>query len=253
MKGTGGAFVYEFRMQLRRPAVWVVLLAVIAAVVALTRMPFHLDPGDGTAAQAVADWAFILQLLTPAAIGCLLADRLPRDRQLRVAELLTSLPSGIPARLGGKYLGSLAATMVPMAGAYVIGVAVLATRFGAAVLVPALQAFAAVNVPGVLFVAAFSVGCGTVMPVPLYQFLFVGYWFWGNVLGPGFRIPTISRTILTPVGGYALAGFFHVEGAIRLPGATAGQAAASISVLLLGAALALGATTAYLTRQRAAA
>ena len=37
-----------------------------------------------------------------------------------------------------------------------------------------------VNLPGLLFVAAFSVSCPVILWVPLYQFLFVGYWFWGR-------------------------------------------------------------------------
>lgn len=253
MSALWGALAYEFRMQVRRPAVWVVVLATIAAVVALTKVPFHRDASDRTAAQTVADWASMLQVLTPAAIGCLLADRLPRDRRLRVDELLNTVPLGPGARVVGKYLGSVAATVVPMAAAYAAGVLVLAATFGAAVLGPALAAFAVVSLPGLLFVAAFSIGFPAVMSVPLYQFLFVGYWFWGNFLGPGFRIPTISQTILTPIGGYALSAFFGVRGAVIGPGAPVWQGVASIAVLVVGAVLALGATAAYLSRQRATA
>ena len=253
MNALWGALAYEFRMQMRRPAVWLVVLATVAVVVGVTKMPLHHDPGDHTAAQTVADWAFMLQLLTPAGIGCLLADRLPRDRRLRVDELLTSMPVGMGERVLGKYLGSGAATLVPMLAAYAAGVLVLAFTFGAAVLGPALAAFGAVNLPGLLFAAAFSLGLPAVMAVPLYQFLFVGYWYWGNMLGPGFRIPTLSHTILTPVGGYALSSFFGVRGAVIGPGAPIWQGVASIAVLVFGAVLALGATAAYLSRQRATA
>ncbi|HEY0753649.1 MAG TPA: hypothetical protein VGD98_06780 [Ktedonobacteraceae bacterium] len=77
-----------------------------------------------------------------------------------------------------------------------------------------------------------------------YQFLFVGYWFWGNLL-PGIGLPTLSDTILTPIGaithwGYICSGFFNSQRreSICNPGlqrATAEQALASI-VLLIGLA-----------------
>ena len=69
-------------------------------------------------------------------------------------------------------------------------------------------AFAAVVVPGLAFVGAFSIACPAVMPVPLYQFLFVGYWFWGNALAPDAGIPTLSETVLTPIGLFRAIGFF---------------------------------------------
>ena len=47
-------------------------------------------------------------------VGIMLADRLPRDRRTRVAELLDTFPGALYARLFGKYLGStLAGANVP--------------------------------------------------------------------------------------------------------------------------------------------
>ena len=48
------------------------------------------------------------------------------------------------------------------------------------------------------------------MWVPLYQFLFIGYWFWGNMLGPRTGLPTLSTTILTPRGSFIAADLFNV-------------------------------------------
>ncbi len=245
-----GTAACEFRMQARRVAVWLVLLFIVAeaAVRALLFVERIHAPGGG----AMADWAYDLQMFAPAAFGCLLADRLPRDRRLRVDELLASLPTPPGAHLIGKYLGAAAATALPIVVVYALGWLACTLMFGPAAILPGLAAFAAVNVPGLLFVAAFSIGCPAVMPVPVYQFLFVGYWFWGNLLRPGFHIPTLSGTVLTPLGRFALSAFFgHTQGTSA--GVPVWQGVASIAALLLCAALALSATAAHLRRRRAAA
>jgi hypothetical protein len=72
----------------------------------------------------------------------------------------------------------------------------------------ALLTFATIVLPGILFISAFSIACPAILWVPLYQFLFVGYWFWGNLFPPRFGIPTLSTTILTPIGGYMSIGLF---------------------------------------------
>lgn len=54
----------------------------------------------------------------PMVFGSVLADRLVRDRQLRVAELLDVTSTNRSARLLGKYLGACAATAVPVALVY---------------------------------------------------------------------------------------------------------------------------------------
>ncbi|HLG76603.1 MAG TPA: hypothetical protein VKX46_09315, partial [Ktedonobacteraceae bacterium] len=65
----------------------------------------------------------------------------------------------------------------------------------------------------------------------LYQFGFVGYWFWGNLLGERNRIPTLSNTLLTPIGKYMEKGFFH-DGRWSELNATPMDGVASILVLL---------------------
>jgi hypothetical protein len=72
-----------------------------------------------------------------------------------------------------------------------------------------LLAFLAVAAPAYAFITIFSLACPLVMPVRVYQVLFTGYWFWGNFLTPNF-VPTLSGTLLTPAGRYALEGFFGV-------------------------------------------
>jgi ABC-2 type transport system permease protein len=75
------------------------------------------------------------------------------------------------------------------------------------ILLPLLLAFLSIAVPSHAFVVAFSLACPLVMPLRVYQVLFTGYWFWGNLLSPQ-AFPTISDTVLNAVGQYPLQAFF---------------------------------------------
>jgi len=133
---------------------------------------------------------------------------------------------------------------------YAAGISYTAVVRGDPGVIPlALAFFAAVNLPGLLFAAAFSVSCPVVLWVPLYQFLFVGYWFWGNLIPVGFDMPTLSHTILAPLGEYAANGFFGTQ---QVPArATVLEGALSVSLLLGLVALALLCAHKYLRRQQA--
>jgi ABC-2 type transport system permease protein len=76
--------------------------------------------------------------------------------------------------------------------------------------------------------------------MPLYQFLFVGYWLWVD-LNPTQAIPTLNGTLVSPNENYVYTGIFHFfaynDG--MYPSATAAQAIANIAVLLACGALAL--------------
>ncbi|QIN84529.1 hypothetical protein GBA63_19175 [Rubrobacter tropicus] len=249
-----GATRYEFLMQLRRRAVWTVVGLFVAWGFAAFR--FYVALGGDEAetlslAQWMASWSLVAQYFAPIGFGILVADRLPRDGGTWVGELLETLPGSAGGRFFGKYLGSVAATLVPLLLIYLAGVAYLVFERGNLMAIPlGLLTFAAINLSGLLFVAAFSISCPAVLWVPLYQTLFVGYWFWGNLLSPDSTIPTISGTILTPVGWYPAAGFFDLKGT-NAGDATAWEAVVSIASLLALAALALYGAHRYLRWQRA--
>src|SRR5207302_4913010 len=142
------------------------------------------------------------------------------------------MPAALSARLVGKYLGSTLATLVPMFAFYSIGIGyVLYQTHNLLALPLALATFAAIVLPGILFIAAFSIACPAILWVPLYQFLYVGYWFWGNWLGARTGIPTLSETILTPVGTYISSGFFG-DSIFPVQDATAWLAIESMLLLL---------------------
>ena len=249
MTALRGVVGYELRMQVRKRSLWLVLAALIALelVSAGSNFPTQLPAGTPLG-QVMGSWALALNVIAPVGVGALLADRLVRDRRLGVEDLLAGLPVGSGTRLWGKYLGTLAASMLPIALAMLAAAGYEAAQRGSvATFGWAVLAFAGVNVPGLAFVAAFALLVPAVISAPLFRVLFVGYWFWGNLVNPDL-LPTLTGSLLTPLGDYPAAGLF---GADRLwaswpglapllrPHISAGSGAASIGLLLAIAALVL--------------
>jgi len=233
-----GVFRYEFRMQIRRPTLWLAFLVVgIIFGIGIGLIEYIVNGRHETWFSQVVQLTNNVNTLFPLYVGVLLADRLARDRQTRVAELFYTVPTRLSTRLLGKYLGCTSATLIPMLLFYCIGIGGILYQSHNLLVIPlAVETFAAVVLPGILFISAFSLACPTIMWVPLYQFLFVGYWFWGNILSPRQGIPTLSTTILTPHGGYMTVGFFggHVG---TIASATPLQGVESILLLVGIAAL----------------
>ena len=213
-----GALNYEFRMQIRRVAFWVTFLIISLFTVGFLARSLSYFGGVGSLGSlirttalttVIANWVSVVNLLLPLGAGCLLADRVVRDHRTGVDELLTTLPGTLSARLVGKYLGCTLATIIPFLVFYCLGVGVILYYTQNFLTIPlALAAFSSVILPGLFFVSAFSLACPTVIWLPLFQFLFVGYWFWGNILNPRLHIPTLNGTMLAPDGAYASQAFF---------------------------------------------
>src|SRR5260370_30549340 len=107
-----GAMKYECRMHLHRRALWISFI-----VLGLFFTQFHqpwFRPITTPASASIIDWTGIVQSFLAVAAGLLLADRFPRDRRMKVDELLNTLPCTVSARIFGKYLGSTIATIIPI-------------------------------------------------------------------------------------------------------------------------------------------
>jgi hypothetical protein len=247
---TDGALSYEFNMQVRRWPMWIAMLGTAGFTFYAYLINDQNNLYSLPARDATIHWANFFNLLLPAGFGVILADRLIRDQRVKVNELFFALPGSSSARLLGGYLGSTLATIIPVVLVYAAGVSYIFFRLGdPEAFWVALLAFAAVNLPGLLFVGAFSVGLPLIIWLPLYQFLFVGYWFWGNALPASVGIPTLSRTLLTPLGEYRTSGFF---GESDGPFHTNLEGAVISTVLMLGlSALALLVTARYQTWRQA--
>lgn len=250
-----GVLRYEFLMQIRRPALWLAflgfaLLDTRTAGGQLSSPYFHTM--HLSTVQIAAALAVLTNWLAPLGIGILLADRLTRDRSTRVEEVLNSLPGTLKMRVLGKYLGTVLASLTPAFLLYLLIVGFASWQLGDFTLIPiGLFCYVLVVLPGVLFVAAFSLALPVVIWVPLYQFLFFGYWFWGNLLAPGYGLPTLSGTILTPIGSFIVASVFGVPtfGGIKPSPALGGVA--SIAVLVGITVLVLVALYYFLRLERA--
>lgn len=237
-----GACRHEFRMQLHRQAMWLTFfpLALIIAVLGIGTpnnaiIALLTNPAKKSLLGEILDWAHIINMVFPIGVGIVLADRVQRDRQTRVEELLETTPAQVSARILGKYLGSTGATLIPVIGFYLFGILLLALQqHSVLALLQAVPVFLLTIVPGMVFVSAFSLTCPVFMRMPLYWFLFLGYWFWGNLLPPSSGVPSLSSTILTPLGGYISVGFFGGT-AYPIFSATPLQAGESL-LLLLGIA-----------------
>jgi ABC-2 type transport system permease protein len=251
-----GVLAYEFKMQIRRRSLWIAYIG-IAALLFRTMLNEIIHPQFFGLTNAplntlVAALVFSTNILLPIPLGVFLADRLPRDQRTRVDELFTSMPGALRTRIVGKYLGSTLATIIPMFVSYILLLGFLLYQTHNLLSIPLVAAdFVLIVLPGLLFVAAFSIACPAILWVPLYQFLFVGYWFWGNALSPRTGIPTLSQTILTPVGTYISAGMLGVSQVGWVTSAPFWEGLASLLLLLGIAILVLYILWRYLSWQQA--
>ncbi|HLI68952.1 MAG TPA: hypothetical protein VKV19_04270 [Ktedonobacteraceae bacterium] len=214
LKITWGTLRYEFLMQIRRSSLWLTFLGfallLVRSAIGNLRNPelntLHLSP-----LQLAATVTLLTNWLTPLGVGIFVADRLPRDRRTRVEELLNTLPGTLRMRILSKYLGATLATLIPAFLLYLLILGLAVWQTGNFLLVPlGLLCYVVIVLPGMFFVAAFSVACPAVIWVPLYQFLFFGYWFWGNLLSPSSGLPTLNGTILTPMGNMIGSSLFGI-------------------------------------------
>jgi ABC-2 type transport system permease protein len=259
----GGALRYEFWMQLSRRSVWFVLALVASLPLALwagiAGSALHAHYSDELHAwiapsqsDAILGWAQILTMLLPVGVGLVLADRLARDRTTHVDEVLDTLPGSLGARLLGKYLGSALATLVPVLLIYAAVLAYILTQIpGAQGIALGAEAFAVVLLPGVLFAAGFSIAMPAMIKVPVYQFLFIGYWFWANLMPPRIGLPSPVGTMLNAAGPWAQSGLFNFDWAFLKLHATPAQGYASIALLISLGVAALVAAWGYLRWQQA--
>jgi len=253
-----GALRYEFGMQIRRRSVWFALGLLSALVVPLWLLFSSCDLHGcyqhqsengplvwfpAVPSNAVLQWAQFVAVLLPVGVGLVLADRLARDRQLHVDELLNTAQGSLGARLLGKFMGCVLATLAPVAVFYSAAILYILTQAPDLGVLPlAAAAFVAIIVPAVVFVAGFSIAIPVIMKVPVYQFLFIGYWFAANLMSPKIGLPSLTFTWLNATGAWAQEGLFHFQWLLPLPHANAAGAYASIALLIgLGAVAMCGA------------
>jgi ABC-2 type transport system permease protein len=253
MSAFWGVVRYEYRMSIRRRGLWVAS--------ALAGLPFAANLSVLLPEQVIraANWslagaaALMLNLLMPVAAAFAMADRLPRDWQLGVRDLLSATPLSQGTYVLGKYAALLLAALTPVLGWLLLLTAVMLGRGAPLAYVPqVLVAWLAINVPAYVFVGALTLAWPAVLPVRVYQILFAGYWVWANYVNPQ-SIPTLRGTPLTPSGELAAGALFQAGLAGDVASAatyTVGEAALNLAVLVACAAATLVALVRYLAWQK---
>lgn len=253
-----GVARHEFRMSIRRPGFWIsyILLFLFYFTVILNStvddniIAPHISP-DQIWSEA-GHTVFMFNIFLPLLAGILAADRMQRDLHTGVRELQRSAPLSMPVYILAKYLGVLLSVLTPMfLMVTVTGIVTVAEGTAPlSFLWSLLLAFLSISVPSHAFVVAFSLACPLIMPLRVYQVLFTGYWFWGNLLSPQV-FPTISDTVLNAVGQYQLQGFFgmYLDASNMETHFTAPDAVVNLIVLTVCIASALFALERYLRWQ----
>jgi ABC-type transport system involved in multi-copper enzyme maturation permease subunit len=252
---------HEFNLSVRRPGFWIAYILISVFYLISILIPSMDGASDLIGAKKIWSEAghlvFMFNLFMPLLAGILSADRMQRDFRTGMRELQRSTPVSIPVYILAKYLGVLASVLLPMfllvlcSGGVIVAKGLAPIGF----LWPLLLAFLAIAVPAHAFVVAFSLACPLVLPIRVYQVLFTGYWFWGNMLSPK-AFPTISDTVLNAVGQYPLQAYFDVtlDSTGKVTNAfTPPQAVLNLIVLLGCIALTLFALDRYLRYQERAA
>jgi hypothetical protein len=205
-------------MSIRRPGFWIAYGLLMAFYTGTLLLPGEGGPGNvgpqdvitlNNLWQYAGMFTYQFNVFLPLVVGILAADRMQRDFRLGMRELQTSSPLRPGKYIAAKYTGVLASLFLPVF-IWVIALGILLPSIGLAPLgmVYALPAAAlAINLPAFAFVTAFSLACPLIMPLRVYQILFVGYWFWGNFINPEV-FPTLNGTLLTAGGMLAYQGFF---------------------------------------------
>ena len=165
-----------------------------------------------SSSEALGFMASGLTFLLAIGAGLLLANRVPRDRSLRVEELLRVAPATGATRLFGKYLGATLAVSIPILLIQLVETAYIASYFHNGSVFPrSLAMFFIVTLPAIFFVSAFALAFTTFLWAPLFQFLFVGYWIWANGNPDDLPFFTPNGTLISANGDYALNGFFDYD------------------------------------------
>lgn len=231
-----GVIRYEFLMQVRRRSLWIVFggITLILLNGALGSLRDAQRYDSLPLIQLMASLTVDINWLSMIVIGVFLADRFPRDKASKVDELFESTVGTVNTRLVGKYLGSMLASLLPAFLIYFLVVVLLAFYKHSVLILPiSLLTYTVIVLPGICFITAFTLACTSLMWVPLYQFLFIGYCFWGNMLGPQTGLPTLAGSILTPSGSIIGAGFFGSVSIAWIKGISPLESLASVSSLLL--------------------
>lgn len=244
------AIRYEFRMATRRKVLWFAVLPLLAMGVFLQAVSGH---EVDSAAGRLGAWALTFNLLVIVGLGVALADRFRGSGN----EVLLATPTGLPRRMLGSLIGSLAAALAPVAVVLLAVGIVLTVTTGELASAPwAVVAFVTVTLPAAVALTTAAATLGLVLPVAVARVLVVVGWFWATLFNSSIvPVPTITGTLLSPLGDYAAAGLLDTptlwagEGSFAAPAPSAVTAVVNLAVVVAMSA-AFFVTSCALARRR---
>ncbi|MGH9129454.1 MAG: hypothetical protein ACRDY2_10960 [Acidimicrobiales bacterium] len=241
-----GSLRYELLMAARRKVLWltVVPLALVSLIVGATSPAvagLHAPAGE------VGEWLVFVNELTTLGLVVALADRFARTRRRGLVDLLDATPAGPRLRMVGTLVGGLTAALGPVAvGALCVGGYVALQHRDPFALAWAAGGFLVVVLPAALLMATLAATLGLLVPVPVVRVLLLVGWFWATLFDSRILpLPSITGTVLSPLGDYAAHGWLHAPalwaghggiGALS-PAASASTAALNVGLLLVATVL----------------
>lgn len=201
---------YEAVMAGRARVLWwsLVPLSALAVLLAITspKVTAADDP-----VQRVGTVAILFSLLCTVGVAVGLADRFVGHRRGGLTDLLDATAGGGAVRLVGALLGSLAVAVTVPVAAFLALVLVTAISFGSTTALGAgVLAVVAILLPAALVASTFAALLGVLVPPAAARVITVVAWFWATVLSPTLvPIPTITGTVLSPLGHYPAAAWLR--------------------------------------------
>ncbi|GAA1231629.1 hypothetical protein GCM10009676_13310 [Prauserella halophila] len=242
---------YEALMAARGRMLWWALtpLTLLAVLLALTSEQVV---GNADPVRRVAETAIVFSLLCTVGVAVGLTDRLRIHRRSGLTDLLDATAARGSVRLVGSFLGSLAVALaVPLIGFCTLVVTIAIETGSASALVAGLVAAAVIILPASVVLASFATLLGVLMPAAFARAITVVAWIWATVLNPTILpVPTVTGTVLSPLGRYPAAAWLHapqtgatygLDGVLR-PVVSGGTATLQVLVVLAVAALLLSIT-----------
>lgn len=202
-----GTFRYEVLMALRRRAGWLSLtpMCLLALAIGLgsQTVNHYRDP-----VTRVASAAMLVTALGALGVAMALADRIAVQRMVGLAEVIAVTPAGRAGRAVGVVLGPWLVAMVPVVAVLaVIGVRQAVGAGSAAPLLAVAVAVPTVVAPGALLLTMVANLLGVLLPAPAARALVLPLWYWATAYSPLLPGPTITGTVLSPIGAYPAAAW----------------------------------------------
>ncbi|MFG2445255.1 hypothetical protein ACGFQG_20515 [Nocardia fluminea] len=190
------------------------------------------------AIAAIGDCALLINFLGSIGIAIALADLLASQRKPGLRELFGATSGDGWTRSAGIVLGPWLVASVPGALLLlVMGVWLTAEAGRPAPLTAAFVGLLTIVLPGSLLLTLLANVGTLLLPSAVVRVLVVPFWYWATALTPLIPIPTVAKTVLSPLGDYQAAYWLNVgltqrDGSWLRPAVSIGGAIGALALTL---------------------